>query len=199
MYVHCVYRNVLPSMPALVFPPLNNSNGADPPQSPEQAQQSDVDRNLRYKALIKLYILADRLLDPTTANMAIDEIRRFSESVKCNPSAQAITFVFDSTKEGDGLRKLLADFIIYTGAYLPEGDVPEGFFKFVLERYLAGRRDGHVERSDFRTVIGKDIWTKFDCSRLRLPLSIQGLPYARISQKAGMLIGCLEAVQIGMR
>jgi hypothetical protein len=167
LYVHCVYRNVLPSMEASIFLPPNNGNATDPPQSPEQAQQGEVNRkdliDLRYEALINLYILADVLLDPTTANMAIDEIRRFRLDVKSNPGAHVITFIYNSTKEGDGLRKVLADFFIYsyTSLYMPKGDVPNDFFKFLMQRYLDGMNKGHIT-TKFHNVVGKDGWDDLD-------------------------------------
>jgi len=165
LYVHCVYRNVLPSMEATIFLPPHNGNGTDPPQSPEQAQQGEVNRkdliDLRYEALINLYILADVLLDPITANMAIDEIRRFRLDIKSNPGAQVITFIYNSTKEGDGLRKVLADFFVYTSLCMPKGDVPNDFFKFFMQRYLGERKNGHLTKK-FYNVVGKDGWADLD-------------------------------------
>jgi hypothetical protein len=142
LYVYCVYRDALSSMPTAALSLPNNDNCTVPPETLEQEldRAADSERfiNSRYETLINLYILADRLLDPTTVNMAIDGIRRFSVSVRGNPSAQGVTLVFNSTKEGDGLRILLADFTIYTGDSLPVGGVPEEYFKFVLALKVLG-------------------------------------------------------------
>jgi hypothetical protein len=157
----------MPPMPVAAFLPPNNNNGTNPVETPEQERQRKADRKafvkLGYQTLINLYILADKLLDPTTANMAIDEIRRFGESVGRNLGADDIILVFDSTTEGDGLRKLLADFIIYTGIKLPEGDMPKDFFKFVLQRYLTESWNKRLyTRHQFGTVVGKVGWADSD-------------------------------------
>ena len=95
--------------------------------------------------------------------MAIDGIRRFAVSVRSNPNAQAITLVFNFTKEDDGLRILLADLTHYTSAFLPVGNLPEEYSKFVLERYLAERRNRRLTtRMQFFDVSGKDDWDKLD-------------------------------------
>jgi hypothetical protein len=36
LYLHCVYRDALPSMPTPVFSPPNNDNGTNPPETLEQ-------------------------------------------------------------------------------------------------------------------------------------------------------------------
>lgn len=89
----------------------------------------------RFEHLIKLYILADSLMDPLTANMAIAEIRSFGLTNGYCPGAKVMDRVFRSTRDGDGLRNLLADCYIYNPYVQFDGDFPKAFLLLVLERF----------------------------------------------------------------
>jgi hypothetical protein len=88
----------------------------------------------RFEHLIKLYILADSLMDPLTANMAIAEIRSFGLTNGYCPGAKVMDRVFRSTRDGDGLRNLLADCYIYNPYVQFDGDFPKAFLLLVLQR-----------------------------------------------------------------
>jgi hypothetical protein len=63
--------------------------------------------------LAKLWLQADKLQDPTTANSVADEIVRFTQAVKCNPSFTTTNHIYESTMHGSPLRKLMRDFSMY--------------------------------------------------------------------------------------
>jgi hypothetical protein len=62
--------------------------------------------------LVELYLLADKLLDPVTANMVIDEIISFFNR-NIGPLAIITTRVYASTADGSPLRMLVRDFFIH--------------------------------------------------------------------------------------
>jgi hypothetical protein len=146
VYLHCLYHSVVPKS--------LNINAHD----------------TRFKELIDLYALADILVDPTTANLVIDEIRSYSELVRRNPSAEAITYAFESTRDDDALRGLFADFCIYDGADLPEGNLPKEFLSLLVQRFLAEKDRGTIVMDNdqyecFAIVSGRDGWDDYDYYR----------------------------------
>jgi hypothetical protein len=65
-----------------------------------------------------LYTLADHLLDPKTANMTIDEMRRFYYKIhNFGLDTELINLVLQSTRDEDCLRNLFADFHLLEGRY----------------------------------------------------------------------------------
>lgn len=143
-YLHCVYHNELPVRPDPVgeLPP-----DADRIRNPneyreQQSQRTAAKRRFvveRYRELVSLYILADSLLDPITANLVIDQIAVLGWDSFQLPGEGLIKLAFFSTRGNDGLRKLLADFYIYMDETLPEGDFPKAFLSLVVERFLAAK------------------------------------------------------------
>jgi hypothetical protein len=89
----------------------------------------------QFEHLIKLYVLADSLMDPLTANMAIAEIRSFGLTDRYCPGAKVMDRVFRSTRDGDGLRNLLADCYIYNPYVEFDGHFPKAFLLLVLQRF----------------------------------------------------------------
>lgn len=81
----------------------------------EQAQQTEYSGSdtEQFDLLIKVYFLADKLQDPSTANAVIDEIVDFGEETRQMPSVQAINLAYRSTVHGHPLRKLLRDCYVY--------------------------------------------------------------------------------------
>ena len=89
----------------------------------EEVGQSayDISCNAHHFFLAKVYLQADKLQDPKTANSVADEIIRFSQASGRNPSVQAINHVYESTVQGSPLRKLMRDFKVhmtFSDAYL---------------------------------------------------------------------------------
>jgi hypothetical protein len=80
-----------------------------------------------WEKLIGLYVLACYLLDPTTRNMTIDQIRRFYYEVgkyDYSLKEEVISLVLRSTPDGDPLRNLFADFFVY-GGEVTHTDLPK--------------------------------------------------------------------------
>jgi len=67
----------------------------------------DLKVNQRFLDLMKLYALANMLIDHKTTNMIIDETIRTFELTKTIPTMDAVQVVYSSTVSGDGMRNLL--------------------------------------------------------------------------------------------
>lgn len=63
--------------------------------------------------LAKTYLQADKLQDPATANLIIDEIVRVSEATQRNPSNEVVNLVYESTVHGNPLRKLIRHYYVH--------------------------------------------------------------------------------------
>jgi hypothetical protein len=136
-YLHCVYSNKLPES----IRPLVQTPSMDLVQGAKDAVYR-ADR--QYESFIDLYILADALLDPVTANMMIHNIRRFFLRDGHLPGAGVVDRALQRTREGDGLRNLLADFYIYNGYTRFAGDFPNAFLLMVLRRIQHAKLAGEI-------------------------------------------------------
>lgn len=161
-YLHCLYHNAVPKGPTLPeskpTPPPGTKRNSDIYKaylSQEIVYQKAVDA--RYMELVRLYIVADSLADPTTANIVIDEIRRFSRFSVKNPSTEVINYVFRSTTDNDGLRILFADFYVYDDYQLPEGDLPKEFLHLIVKRFLAAKNGDDITVDDSQFTFFKDV------------------------------------------
>lgn len=149
LYLHGVYHNTLPTMPlAITLPPLDE-NGRRIKETPQQKRQrlafNEISIDSQLLPLVKLYILSDSLLDPTTANLAVGEINTIGWKRRHLPGAAVLDLVFSNTRENDGLRNLLVDFYVYVGRPLPEGDFPHAFLLLFADRVLAARFNDYLE------------------------------------------------------
>jgi hypothetical protein len=63
--------------------------------------------------LVKLYILADKLGDPTTASMVMDELVRFHAEHDRNAIRKIVNLAYESTVHGSPLRKFLRDVYLH--------------------------------------------------------------------------------------
>lgn len=79
----------------------------------EENTQLDVQAYGQMDALVKLYLIADKLQDLTTVNIAIDEIVRFSHSTQRNPYHSTIRIAYEATTHGSPLRRLIRDFFVF--------------------------------------------------------------------------------------
>ena len=68
---------------------------------------------LGFRSLIQIYLLADKLQDLATANMAIDEIISFSDAVWTVPLPDECSHVYSHTPRNSPLRVLMRDYCIY--------------------------------------------------------------------------------------
>lgn len=146
MYLHCLYHNEVPKcVQTLDDDRLTGSTvyGAD----------------WKFIILIDLYTLANKLIDPTTANMVIDKIRELGQKDH-TPGSDAIEFAFDYSDDGDKLRSLLADFYIFdkNATYSEsDGNYPRAFLDLVVERFLRLRDSGYiVVKSSLLKTAGED-------------------------------------------
>jgi hypothetical protein len=119
--------------------------------------------------LVDLYLLADKLLDPVTANMVIDEILSFFDR-NIGPLSGVTPHVYASTADGSPLRMLVRDFYIHevnrswptsAGEWdLPteflqdfaleicrlQQENPRGTIEVIFEDHLVNRREGHYHQ-----------------------------------------------------
>jgi hypothetical protein len=130
-YLHCLYRNALPD----ILLPIISDEEQETYSFEEFVANEKHRTDCKFGYLIDLYVLADSLIDPFTANMAITEIRRFGLKDSCSPGAKVVDRVFRSTREGDGLRNLLADCYIYNPYVQFDSDFPKAFLLLVLQRF----------------------------------------------------------------
>ncbi|GAB7334044.1 hypothetical protein MBLNU13_g06133t2 [Cladosporium sp. NU13] len=72
------------------------------------------DNGFRSKFLVDLYLLADKLIDPVTANLVIDKLIRVSETRNEYPGPRLISYVYGSTTTGSPLRRLCRDWYLFT-------------------------------------------------------------------------------------
>jgi len=101
-------------------------------------QHDEVDDAIT-RVLIKLYVLADKLLDPRTANLVIDELVRHVDASSNLPSVHFINIVYQCTPVGSPLRALFRDWHIHEADYTwcqtqfeIKWDLPVDFLKDLL-------------------------------------------------------------------
>jgi hypothetical protein len=158
IYLHCIYRN---AMPDYVHPPnIKYNQGVFRRVAADERHLADC----QFERMIDLYVLADSLMDPLTANMAIAEIRRIGEVGDEDsqvPGAEVIDRVFRSTREGDGLRNLLADFYIYNSYVEYDGDSSKAFLLLVLKRFQSAKNTEAVsfDKDYMGELQGDSPWT----------------------------------------
>jgi hypothetical protein len=94
----------------------SDDEGSDESDSGDESTATDpdeVDHSIMQSTrpietfLIDLYLLADKLIDPTTANLAIDKLVDFIEERETYLSARLTRFVYKTTMVGSPLRRLV--------------------------------------------------------------------------------------------
>ncbi|KAH7137918.1 hypothetical protein B0J11DRAFT_573932 [Dendryphion nanum] len=86
IYLNSIYHNQLPVFPA----------------------SGEVDGGGQFETLMKVYVLADKLMDTTTKNTILDAVICRVRERKI-PSPAALTIVYVSTPENDPMRRLVVD------------------------------------------------------------------------------------------
>lgn len=89
------------------------------------ASASDSKKELAEKFLLDLYLLAIRMIDATTANLAIDELVDLHE-FNCRISKETVAFVYYSTAKNSKLRLLYRDLHVHRMPDFWLADVTEG-------------------------------------------------------------------------
>jgi hypothetical protein len=69
--------------------------------------------NDHYTALIKLYVLADKLIDYTSANKVIDRILTYQNETMLLPRTAQVVLGYSLTTSGSPLRALMRDLVIH--------------------------------------------------------------------------------------
>ena len=91
-----------------------------------------------FNALIRVYLLADKLQDPSAANMVIDEIIRFSDVADVVPDSH-FWDVYSRTPRNSPLRILMRDYWMYEMNAMdanPLGGVPKELMEDILLEFL---------------------------------------------------------------
>lgn len=131
------------------------------------ASESQATASAGFRALIQVYLLADKLQDPTTANIAIDEIIRFSDAAKLVPSA-GYSLVYSQTPRNSPLRTLMRDFWINEmnpTTKKPLKNLPLELMQDIMAEFLQvkDKYEGSTVREAFRRTLSAD--TKQDRCR----------------------------------
>ena len=77
--------------------------------------------DLVFEKLVRLYLLAERLVDLKTANMAVGEIVRSSNCFGVIPTQGPVSLAYGSTATGSPLRRLLRDYWIFESVSVHDG------------------------------------------------------------------------------
>lgn len=80
-------------------------------------EADDVD-DARIRTLIKLYVLADNLIDLHTANLVTDKFVQLVDTLEKLPGPSFTHIVYECTPAGSPLRALFRDFYMHEGSYI---------------------------------------------------------------------------------
>lgn len=140
MYLHCLYHK---KVPEYIPPPDEYEKTATSHEGDEAYWERYTDS--KFKSLISLYALANKLVDRITANMVIDQIKGSNHYSRA-PGPEVMELAFSSTTADSKLRNLLADLYISnmraTHGY--RGDYPKAFLDLFLKRFLDGKGSGDI-------------------------------------------------------
>jgi len=140
-YVNCVYFG----------PDALQQDTDEIEDQPENVQL--VKKHETCVALVRLYQLADKLQDPVTANMVIDEIIRRSDVLEHVPRFTTISLVYSYTPANSPLRRLMCDCWVYevSAGWIvdrkatsrdPFGNLPHEFVEDVLLEFYSAKSKG---------------------------------------------------------
>lgn len=97
------------------------------------------------ESMVKAYILADKLNDPTTANSIIDEIIRRYYFTNDLPTPAVVALVFEETPESSPLRRYIVDSFVYEGSIWGlescENVAPSEFFSAIAKEQIRLRTE----------------------------------------------------------
>lgn len=122
-----------------------------------------------YNTLIKLYLLADKLQDTTTANMVMDKIEQFYKYERVHPGDFPVSTAYQFTVEGSPLRKLLRDTWLYDTNFqsekrFQESEFPSEFLHDVLKLYMSIKNSGPKKLDSFSDITANDgVLNKDEC------------------------------------
>jgi hypothetical protein len=124
-------------------------------------------------ALIKLYVLADTLIDLKTANMVVDRIFAYALETKSLPSHDQVNLAYSSTALGNPLRSILRDFIVYNGhldylAHVKDSSTLHSDFCYDIAAEYLRVKHSTTPYTDLSTAFS---WNRFTLPKLNLCVS----------------------------
>jgi hypothetical protein len=147
LYLDCLYNDVMPEVPLLALPSVTlgvTNINVIREKRPSVGATNETLINAHWKKLIRLYTLADHLLDPKTTNTTIDEMRRFYHKIhNFSLDTELIDLILQSTRDEDCLRNLFADFYPLEGRYT-DHNLAKEWFVLLFERTQALRVSGYL-------------------------------------------------------
>lgn len=107
-----------------------------------------------FGALIRLYLLADKLQDLPTTNIVIDEIFQFSVWIGAVPSCAQISIAYSSTVEGCPLRALIRNLWVCASKQeglqrLRDTGYPSEFLQDIAVELLRAKLDMEVRLDEY--------------------------------------------------
>ena len=138
MYLHCLYHK---KVPEYIPPPDEDEKTATSHELDEAYWERYTDS--RFKSLINLYALANKLVDTITANMVIRQVQG-SSHYSLTPGPEVIELAFSLTTPDSKMRNLLADLYICNTKVTYRGDYPKAFLDLILKRLLDGKCCGDI-------------------------------------------------------
>lgn len=142
---------------------LNHTGQSIKTEHDDQREAEGIDDDsdgLRFEALIRLFLLADKLKDPQMMNMAIDEIVRMVEKDGLIPAH--VDLAYNSTPRGSVLRRLFRDVYLHEAEsmecqeFLRTHDLHSDFWRDVSLEYFSLKIEKDPNQS-IREVYGLSI------------------------------------------
>lgn len=105
----------------------------------------------RDKFLVDLCVFTDKLMDPVTANMAIDKLVRMTGAKHNYPSPDLVSYVYRYTTVGSELRRLFRDWYVFTVSEscvdtIHQDGYPHAFLRDLLYKICNLQRDNKGKR-----------------------------------------------------
>lgn len=98
-------------------------------------EETDSLDDARIRILIKLYVLADKLIDLHAANLVIDELIRLTDTLEGLPGQCFANIVYECTPSSSPLRALFRDWYLHECPYTwfqREGSLPVAFLEDII-------------------------------------------------------------------
>jgi hypothetical protein len=150
MYLHCVYHNKVPKFLEDEVDEEGDaddeSDGGDEGYANDEndgkndiyARAKDGRTDMRYEVCVKIYILADSLLDFATTKLVTNEFLKIAEHEKL-PESDIIDRAYHCTMADFGLRNALVEIYALRAVGLPVDALPNDFLRAIVERQIALR------------------------------------------------------------
>jgi hypothetical protein len=92
---------------------VDDNSDEDAEYNPREKEIEHSEHLETVRFLVDVYLLADKLLDPTTANVVIEELRQFVMDATWTTDDATISHVYASTGRKNPLRKLVRDWYLF--------------------------------------------------------------------------------------